>query len=185
MTKRASITVECTDGPVAQRAEDAFRLIYAEAFAAPPYNETEDDVTATFRRFRSQTRKRTFRGALARTESGEGVGMAFGYPLGSHTGWWDQLAEPVPDDMRREDGHRTFGFMELAVREPWRRQGVAGRLHDALICGTECERVLLNVRQDAKAAQSAYLSWGYRKIGEAHPWTGAELHDVLMLDLPR
>ncbi|MFI6049977.1 GNAT family N-acetyltransferase [Streptomyces violascens] len=183
MTSQGAITVERMDGSAAARAEDAFRLVYAETFAEPPYNESADDVTATFRRFRSQTRKSTFRAALARTEEGEAVGIAYGYLLGPKTGWWDQLTEPVPDEMRREDGHRTFGFMELAVRRPWHRQGVARRLHETLLDGVEAERVLLNVHPDSKAAQAAYRAWGYRKIGEARPWDDADLHDVMLLDL--
>ncbi|MGW1195319.1 GNAT family N-acetyltransferase [Streptomyces sp. NPDC002536] len=173
------------DGTAAAQAEDAFRLIYADAFAEPPYNETADDVAATFKRFRSQTRKATFRATLARTESGEPVGMAYGYPLGPNTGWWDQLTEPVPADMRREDGHRTFGLMELAVRAPWRGQGIARRLHNTLLDGVEAERVLLNVHPDSEAASGAYRAWGYCKVGDARPWEGADLHDVMLLDLGR
>ncbi|WP_327707356.1 GNAT family N-acetyltransferase [Streptomyces decoyicus] len=171
------------DGRAAAEAEDAFRLIYAEVFVQPPYNETERDVSATFRRFRSQTRKAAFLAALAHTEDGEPVGMAYGYPLTANTGWWDQLTEPVPEGMRREDGHRTFGLMELAVRGPWRGQGIARRLHETVLEGTDAERVLLNVHPDSKAASAAYRSWGYRKIGEARPWDDADLHDVMLLDL--
>jgi GNAT superfamily N-acetyltransferase len=171
------------DAPTAAEAENAFRLVYTEAFAEPPYNEGPDDVAAAFRRFRSLTRKATFRAALARAEDGEPIGMAYGYLLGPDTGWWDQLTEPVPADMRREDGHRTFGLMELAVRGPWRRKGVARRLHDSLCNGMEAERVLLNVDPASKAASTVYRVWGYRKIGESRPWRGAHLHDVMLLDL--
>ncbi|MEU5427859.1 GNAT family N-acetyltransferase [Streptomyces olivoreticuli] len=183
MTQQEAITVERLDGPAAAQAEGAFRLVYAEVFAEPPYGETEDNVTATFRRFRSQTRKRAFRGALARTDDGEPVGIAYGYLLGPNTGWWDQLVTPVPDDMRREDGHRTFGLMELALRTPWRGRGIARQLHYAVLNDVEAERVLLNVHPDSTTAQAAYRSWGYRKVGEARPWNGAELHDVMVLDL--
>ncbi len=81
--------------------------------------------------------------------------------------------------------HRTFGLIELAVRAPWRRLGVARRLHEAVLADATEERVLLNARPDVEAAQAAYRSWGYRKVGEAHPWDGAALHDVMVLDLPR
>jgi len=173
------------DGAAAGRAEGAFTLVYAEAFAEEPYGETPDSVEVNFRRFRSQVRKKTFRGALARTGDGEPVGIAYGYPLSPRTGWWDRLTTPVTDELRREDGRRTFGLMELAVRAPWRRLGVARRLHEAVLAdGTE-ERVLLNARPDVEAAQAAYRSWGYRKVGEAHPWDGADLHDVMVLDLSR
>lgn len=172
-----------TERPQALGLAQAFRVVYAEVFAEPPSSEGEDDVEATFRRFRSQTRRRTFRGALARIGDVEPVGMAYGYPLGANTGWWEQLTTPEDDDMRREDGHRTFGFMELAVRAHWRGQGVAQRLHDAVLDGVEAERVLLNVHPESKAAVAAYRAWGYRKVGEAHPWEGAEPHDVMLLDL--
>lgn len=177
------VTVEAVSGSEAAEVEDAFRLVYAEVFAERPYNETADDVAGAFRRFRSQTRKATFRGALARTTEGEPVGMAYGYRLAANTGWWDHLTVPVPQETRPEDGQLTFGLMEMAVRTGWRQQGVARRMHDALLSGSAEERVLLNVHPQSTAAQTAYRAWGYRKVGEARPWAGAELHDVMLLDL--
>ncbi|WP_326737578.1 GNAT family N-acetyltransferase [Streptomyces sp. NBC_01022] len=184
MRQQETFPIARMDGPAAAQVEDAFRLIYAEAFAESPYNETEDEVAAAFRHFPAQARKHTFRAALARTDDGEPVGMAYGFPLDPDTGWWDELTEPVSDDLRREDGLRTFGLMELAVRGPWRGQGIARRLHETLLDSMEAERVLLNVHPGGKAASAAYRAWGYRKIGEARPWgTGEDLHDVMILDL--
>ncbi|MEU1785956.1 GNAT family N-acetyltransferase [Streptomyces sparsogenes] len=183
MTVSEAIAVEHMDGPAAAKAEAEFRLVYAEVFAEEPYAETPESVDGNFRRFRSQVRKATFRGALARTAGGEPVGIAYGYPLSPSTGWWDRLITPASEELRREDGRRTFGLMELAVRAPWRRLGVARRLHEAVLDGTTAERVLLNARPDVEAAQAAYRAWGYRKVGEAHPWDGADLHDVMVLEL--
>ncbi|MFF3346526.1 GNAT family N-acetyltransferase [Streptomyces sp. NPDC002779] len=184
MTRRQTIAVAHLDGTAAGEAANAFRLIYAEAFAEPPYHETADDVAAAFRRFPAQTRNPTFRAALARTEDDEPIGMAYGHLLGPDAVWWDELTEPVPDDLRREDGHRTFGLLELAVREPWRGQGVARRLHTALLTTVGAERVLLNVHPAGRAASAAYRAWGYRKVGEGRPGGGgADLHDVMLLDL--
>ncbi|MFE9215985.1 GNAT family N-acetyltransferase [Streptomyces lavendulae] len=180
MSQSEHIGIEQLDGPAAALAEGAFRLVYAEAFAGPPYAETEADVSAAFRRFRTWTRKSTFRGVLAVTDDGEPVGMAYGYALGPQAGWWDQLTERVSEDMRREDGRRTFGLMEMAVRAAWRRQGVARRLHEALLTAVDAERVLLNVHPDSREAVAAYRSWGYRKVGDAHPWPGAPLYDVML-----
>ncbi|MFE0421154.1 GNAT family N-acetyltransferase [Streptomyces sp. NPDC058953] len=165
----------------AAREESAFTRVYAEAFGEPPYEKTADEVAANTRRFRSQVRKATFRAALARTYGGEPVGIAYGYPLSPATGWWDRLTTPVTPELRHEDGRRTFGLIELAVRAPWRRLGVAGRLHETVLRDAQEERVLLNARPDAAPAQAAYRSWGYRKIGETRPWDGAVLHDVLLL----
>ncbi|WP_327283539.1 MULTISPECIES: GNAT family N-acetyltransferase [unclassified Streptomyces] len=186
MPQQGIIAIERMDGAAAVRAGEAFRLIYAEAFAEPPYGETEEDVAAAFRRFPVQARKHGFRAVLARAEGdGEPIGMAYGFPLGPDTVWWDELTEPVPEAMRREDGRRTFGLMELAVRGPWRGQGVARRLHTALLLdAVGAERVMLNVNQASGEASAAYRAWGYRKIGEARPLVdGAELRDVMLLDL--
>jgi ribosomal protein S18 acetylase RimI-like enzyme len=177
------VAVQRLDGPAAATAECAFRLVYAEAFAEPPYGESEEDVAASFRRFRSQCRKTSFVGALAWDKGGEPAGMAYGYPLSHRTRWWDHLTVPVPDDMRREDGRRTFGLMELAVRSPWRRLGIARRLHQTLLQGTGADRVLLNVHPDGAPALAAYRAWGYAKVGEARPWAEADLHDVMVLNL--
>ncbi|MFF2198773.1 GNAT family N-acetyltransferase [Streptomyces sp. NPDC058157] len=174
------ISINQLAGSAATAAADSFRLIYAEVFAGPPYYETEEDVSAAFDRFRSRT---SVLAALATTDDGEPVGMAYGWLVPPQTDWWDRLTEPVPEDVRREDGRRTFGLMELAVRAPWRRQGVARRLHEALFATVDAERVLLNVHTENHAAITAYRSWGYRKLGDAHPWPGAPLHDVMLRPL--
>jgi ribosomal protein S18 acetylase RimI-like enzyme len=175
--------IERFNGEDAAGIEDELRQIYREAFAESPYHKTEVAAEANFRRFRTQVKKAGFRAVLARSDDHEPIGMAYGYPLLTTTGWWDTLTEPVPADVRREDGYRTFGLFELAVRPGWRRQHTATALHRALLDGLPQQRVLLNTRPDALAARTAYQSWGYQKIGESHPWTGAVLHDVLILDL--
>jgi len=157
--------------------------VYATVFGEAPYDKTPDDVAANTRRFRRQARKDSFRLALARDQDGTAVGIAYGYGLGPDTGWWATLTEPVERDLRREDGRRTFGLIELAVLPGHRRSGVGRALHAAVLHGGTHERVLLNARPDAASAQTLYRDLGYRRVGTAHPWEGAVLHDVLVLDL--
>lgn len=125
--------IERFDGEDAAWIEDKLRQIYREAFAEPPYDKTDQDVEANFRRFRAQVKKVGFRAVLARSDDGEPIGMAYGHPLPATTGWWDTLTEPAPADVRREDGHRTFGLFELAVRPAWHGQGVATAVHRTLL----------------------------------------------------
>ncbi|GAA1659815.1 hypothetical protein GCM10009830_00980 [Glycomyces endophyticus] len=177
------IVVEPMDAAAALAAVEAFTLVYAEVFAEPPYDEDAADVAAAFERFPTQTRRPGFAAALARTGTGEPVGMAFGHALTPETAWWDELTVPVPEAMRREDGERTFALMEFAVREAWRGRGVAQRLHTALLAQVRAERVLLNVHQEAAPAMRAYRSWGYERVGEAKAWGVGDLHDVMILTL--
>ncbi|MDH6140547.1 ribosomal protein S18 acetylase RimI-like enzyme [Kitasatospora sp. GP30] len=177
-----SVTVRLLDGRQTAELEVQLRTVFAEAFAEPPYGEGPADVERAFRRFRSQVRPTGFRAVVA-FDGETVVGMAYGYPLPVSTGWWDTVTEPVPEALRHEDGKRTFGLFELAVRPAWRRQGVATEMHHLLVDGIENQRVLLNSRPQATAAQAAYRAWGYRRVGEAIPWDGAVPHDVMILEL--
>ncbi|MBF9066935.1 GNAT family N-acetyltransferase [Streptacidiphilus sp. NEAU-YB345] len=170
------------DGAETTALEDQLREVFAEAFAEPPYGEGPADVDRAFRRFRSQARRKGFRAAVA-FDGDRVVGMAYGYPLSASTGWWDTLVEHVAAELRLEDGTRTFGLFELAVRPSWRRQGVATAMHRRLVAGLPNERVMLNTRPEATAAQAAYRAWGYRRVGAAVPWDGAAVHDVMVLVL--
>ncbi|MFI0741672.1 GNAT family N-acetyltransferase [Streptomyces sp. NPDC021100] len=166
--------VETMEGSAAVRVMDAFRLVYAETFAEPPYGETEADVTLTFDRFRGEAAHPAFRAALARTSAGEPAGMALGTALDRRSGWWDPYVAPA-------DRHRTFCLLELAVRAAHRRLGLARRLHDALLRTTDADRILLTVHHAAAPARAAYRSWGYRTIAEVDPWSNG-VHAVMLLD---
>ncbi|MEU9107369.1 hypothetical protein AB0D54_24070 [Streptomyces xanthophaeus] len=98
--------------------------------------------------------------------------MAYGHLLRPDTVWGDELPRPVPEEMWRQDGRRTFGLMESTVRGARRRRGMARRLHESLLGGIGAERVLLNVHTASRAASAACRAWGYRKVGETRPWGG-------------
>ena len=177
------VRIDVHRGPAAADFEAETSVVYATVFGEAPYDKTPDEVTANARRFRAQTRKDSFRLALARDGAGTAVGIAYGYGLGPNTGWWDALTEPVEQDLRREDGRRTFGLIELAVLPGHRRTGLGRALHAAVLHGGTHQRVLLNARPDAAPAQALYRDLGYRRVGTARPWVGAVPHDVLVLDL--
>ena len=96
------------------------------------------------------------------------------------------MLTPAPDGFADEHGGtRTFVLTEIMVREPWRRQGIARRLHDMLLEGRREERAILTVRQDNDAAHAAYASWGWRKVGLMHPFPDAPIYNTLVLPLAR
>lgn len=173
-----------TSGEAAQLLRDDIEPVIAAAFAEPPYNEVRDAGSPALTRFDAQTRKPGF--ALVTAEvGGEAVGLAFGYTLPATTGWWRDVLEPVDAETAREDGARSFGLFELAVRPDWQRRGIATGLHRKLLEGRTEQRVVLNCRPDAKAAQTAYKRWGYRRVSSTIPWKGAPVYDILLLDLER
>ncbi|GAA2648170.1 GNAT family N-acetyltransferase [Streptomyces vastus] len=181
----AEVTYERYEGPDGVRRLDAFLPAYEEVYAEPPYREGPRDVAEFIDHYQVHAQRPGFRLVLAR-EGDETVGFTYGYHLAPDTRWWKNLQDvQLPEDFTREDGRRTFVIIELAVRKPWRRRGIAGALHAQLLEGLDVERVTLTMRPEPEAApaQSAYAAWGYRKIGVSHPWDEAPLYDCMIREL--
>lgn len=178
------VTCERYEGEEEARAQlDAFLPAYEEVYADPPYNEGPSDVAAFIESYMVHTQRPGMRLVLAR-EGDEIVGFSYGYLLSADTTWWSNVQEPLPEEFVREDGARTWVILELAVRKPWRRRGIAAGLHAALLDGLSVERVTLTVRPEKEAApaQSAYAAWGYRRVGLSHPWDDAPFYDAMVLE---
>jgi len=179
------VTYERHAAAEAARQLDAFLHAYEEVYVEPPYCEGPSDVAEFMEHYQVQARRPGMRLVLAR-EGGEVVGFTYGYYLAPDTRWWDNLQDvKLPEDVTREDGRRTLVIIELAVRKPWRRRGIAAELHARLLEGVEAERATLTMRPEpgAAPAQSAYAAWGYRKVGVSHPWEEAPLYDCMIREL--
>lgn len=180
------VTYERYEGreAVAARLDD-FLSAYEEVYVEPPYSEGPSDVAAFIDHFLHHVHRPGIRLVLAR-DGEDVVGFTYGYLLPADTGWWTSIVDQeLPQEFTREDGTRTWVILELAVRKPWRRRGIAAALHAALLEGLEVERVSLTVRPEDEAApaQSAYAAWGYRSVGTAHPWDDAPYYRAMVLDL--
>lgn len=180
----SEVSVQRYDGPEAAGTLETFLPAYRDIYVEPPYCEGPQDVADFIGMFAVQAERPVFRVALAR-DADEVVGFAYGFCLPPDTGWWRNLREPAPAEFTAEDGQRTFAVIELAVRKPWRRQGIARRLHTALLEGLAAERVTLTVRPEPEAApaQAAYDSWGYRKLGASQPGDDAPEYEAMILRL--
>jgi ribosomal protein S18 acetylase RimI-like enzyme len=161
----------------AAHAEDLLAL-HAEVYGDQP----EDGFA---RRFRVLRRQPGFVLAEAR-HGGYLVGYAFGAPLRPSTSWWRELTTPLPEEVTTEHPGRTFALVELAVRPSWRRQGIAGALHDLILEDRPEERATLTVQPAATAAQNAFRKWGWRKVARTRDGEpGSPVSDVLVTTLPR
>ncbi|WP_433341771.1 GNAT family N-acetyltransferase [Streptomyces sp. CA-253872] len=179
-------TARTYEGAEITRRLDDFIGAYEEVYSDPPYSEGPRDVADFIESYRRQARRDGARLALAH-DGDELIGFAFGFPLPSDTRWWQNVeGVALPADFTREDGRRTFAVIELAVRKPWRRRGVARGLHDRLLDGTGIERSTLTVRPEPEAlpAQAAYRSWGYTVVGTSHPWDTAPYYTAMVRPLP-
>ncbi|MEU8543018.1 GNAT family N-acetyltransferase [Streptomyces sp. NPDC048717] len=179
------LTYERYEGEEAAGQLDAFLPAYEEVYADPPYSEGPSDVAAFIEHYLVHVRRKGMRLVIARDDQTNVIGFTYGYLLPADSPWWSNVDANLADDFTREDGTRTWVILELAVRAPWRRRGIAAALHTALLDGLNVERVTLTVRPEPEAApaQAAYKAWGYRSVGVSHPWEEAPYYRTMILDL--
>jgi GNAT superfamily N-acetyltransferase len=177
------IVVRLQDGAATTLQVADLHALHADVYAEPPYQRV-DDARSFAERFRVQRRQPGFVLAAAQ-RGGYLIGYAAGMPLRPSTSWWRDLTTPLPSDMTAEYPGRTFALVELLVRASWRRQGIGRALHELILENRREERATLTVLPTATAAQSAFHSWGWRKVARtraADP--GSSVLDVLVVTLP-
>jgi GNAT superfamily N-acetyltransferase len=172
------VTLRRLDGRQAAAGGDELQAVHREVYGGAGYG-------ALFAgRFRVWCRQRGF--ALAEARHGDYlVGFAAGLPLRPATSWWQELTTPLPAEVTTEHPGRTFAVTELLVRAAWRRQGIAGSLHDLVLDGRPEERATVAVPPGATAAQSAFRTWGWSKVARTRGLChGSPALDVLVIALP-
>lgn len=112
------------------------------------------------------------------------IGYMFGYTLPADSRWWHGLRGDVDSALFTETGRRTFAVTDLLVRPPWRRRGYARALHDTLLLPRPEARATLLVLPDNIPARTAYLAWGWHKLGELQPFDDAPVFDAMVRELP-
>jgi GNAT superfamily N-acetyltransferase len=172
------ITFSKLDGGQAAAHGDELQAVHREVYG-------EADHEASFAgRFRVWRRQQGF--VLAEARHGDYlVGFAAGMPLRPSTSWWKDLTTPLPAEVTTEHPGRTFALTELLVRASWRRQGIAGSLHDLILDGRPEERATLVIPPGATAAQKAFREWGWSRVARTRgPHHGSHVLDVLVIALP-
>jgi GNAT superfamily N-acetyltransferase len=172
------ITFDKLDGGQAAAHEDELQAAHREV-----YGEAGHEASFA-RRFRVWRRQPGFVLVEAR-HGGYLVGFAAGMALRPSTSWWKDLTAPLPAEVTTEHAGRTFALTELLVRASWRRQGIAGSLHDLILDGRPEERATLVLPPGATAAQKAFPEWGWSRVARTRgPHHGSPVLDVLILALP-
>jgi GNAT superfamily N-acetyltransferase len=192
------IVLKRYDASGARANRAALVAVYAEVYAAQLDNPFYS-VERFGERFEGQTARPGFAlvtahsavqedGAASNGTGAAGgfddlLGYAYGMPLAPTTLWWDGLLDPLSAELLVEDGTRTFAINEIMVRAPWRRRGIAKRLHDALLADRQEKRATLLVDPSNAPARAAYASWGWIDLTTIRPFPDAPVYQSLLLDL--
>lgn len=93
------------------------------------------------------------------------VGFVYGY-RGAEGQWWhDRVSAALGAEGTARwlaPGH--FEFTELHVRREYRRRGLGGRLHDAVLDGLVAPTAVLSTQTDNEPALALYRDRGWRVI---------------------
>lgn len=156
--------------------------LYGEVYE----KEIAEDPFFSVERFEQRLRGHSSRPgweAVVAYDGGEAAGYAYAAPLPERTGWWSHMLTPLPDEETREDGTRTLALFELMVRAPWRKTGLAQRIHEELLTGRREERVTLLVEPGHPKVKALYERWGYRHIGDQQPFPDAPVYATMLRNL--
>ncbi|MFJ2819222.1 GNAT family N-acetyltransferase [Streptomyces sp. NPDC091279] len=72
---------------------------------------------------------------------------------------------------------------EVVVRPSWRKQGIADRLHEALLKERTEDLAVLLVDVTHPKVRELYQSWGYAKAGEQQPFADSPVYALMIEDL--
>lgn len=111
------------------------------------------------------------------------IGFAFGNPRDKSAEIWELVSTALPDVDVPATPDPVYIFRELNVRPDWQRRGVGRALHDALLAPRPESLADLLVRPD-NLARLAYLSWGWRKLGEQQPFPDSPVFEEMVRELP-
>jgi ribosomal protein S18 acetylase RimI-like enzyme len=169
------------DGPGIRERKDDLLTVYREAYAdrlGMPFYAPE----RYWERIERGSHREGVRLVTGRVRD-ELVGITLGAVLPADTGWWAGFRGTADPDLVRETGSRTFVINEIQVRPGWRRRGYARAMTDALLEGLSVERVTLLVRAENTPAYTAYLSWGFRVVGQMQPLADSPLYESMVKEL--
>lgn len=170
-------------GPSTAAAQvDIVSDLYAAAFFPPPHNQGPTELSRMVEAWPNRLTAPGFRLVIAEHD-GEAIGGIYGHQLLPDTKWWDGAVEALPDDVSTERGGRTLAIIDMMVREPWRRHGVAEALHGHLLVDRTEERVTLLVDPINEPAKRAYTKWGYQTVGQIQPFPDAPKFEAMVKHL--
>jgi GNAT superfamily N-acetyltransferase len=158
---------------------DTVADLYAVAFFPPPHNQGPTELARMVEAWPRRLTAPGFRLVVAE-HGGQAIGCIYGHQLLPGTKWWEGALEPLPENLTSERDGRTLAIIDMMVRDPWRRRGLAQALHGHLLVGRTEERVTLLVDPINEPARRAYRKWGYELVGRLQPFPDSPKFEAMI-----
>jgi len=177
----AELTIECHNSQGMRRLKNELLAVYEEVYVER-LNNPFFTPERFWGRLEGYASRDGFRLVTARLGS-ELIGFTLGETLPEGSGWWRGFKGDINPELLNETGKRTFAINELMVRPAWRRRRYAKRLSAALLEGRTEERATLLVRAENTPAYTAYLSWGFKVLGQVKPFEDSPTYEAMVREL--
>ncbi len=165
---------------------------YRAAFSAPPYNESEADVSRFVDFFASHIERAGFTCFAAReipagnNKTGQVVGWAHGYTCQPGQWWYDTVSRKLAGGAVQRWMVEAFELVELGVRPSHQGCRLGSRLHDALFQHIPHDTALLSTMTGRTVARHLYNRRGWQPLIEPFHFPGVKRpYAILGLDVKR
>lgn len=160
----------------AEAQREAMADVYVEAYGGVPGEEFRDRQDF-LRRFAEDVQNPGFEMVIA-SASGL-VGCAYGFRADRSGTWWQGFGDAFPAELEELTASgQVFVVAEMMVLPAYRRDHVATRLRDEVLSRCEAALAIALIAPDNGPAQSMCQAWGWQKLGQLQPVSGASPLDV-------
>ncbi|QXQ09386.1 GNAT family N-acetyltransferase [Paeniglutamicibacter sp. Y32M11] len=153
------------------------------SFAAPPYNESPDELQSIDQWGREKLASPGGRLVAARHD-GHLVGFALSQRLDQDSSWLRRLNAMLPTLDAEISPSRTVIIQELAVDENFRGRGIAKQCIRELLSSRTEQDAVLGVFGQASQVREIYRHWGFSELGTSPIYGGTVTLHTLHRKLP-
>ncbi|MYV98689.1 hypothetical protein [Streptomyces sp. SID3343] len=98
------------------------------------------------------------------------AGCTYGFPPRRASGWWTGFRGELADDVAElASAGSVFVIIDMMVVPQQRRRGLATRMQERLLAGTDATFAAARVNRDNHAALAAFRAWDWSRLGEWQP----------------
>jgi GNAT superfamily N-acetyltransferase len=183
LTSAQALQIELCDAATTLQLRDSILPVYLAA-----HHDQQSDPWATPERFWQRLEElyaptKDF-GLVCGWLDTTMIGYAFGSVRDNTSEIWERVRSALPGIPAAPQAEPVYIFREFAVHPGYQGKGHGRAIHDALLSSRPETLAHLLVRLDNARATAAYVSWGWRMIGETRPFPDSPIMNEMVLPLP-
>lgn len=156
-------TVKHLDAKAAAAMRDSVVEVYRSVYSLPPYNESENQITAFSNSWETRTSKAGFLFVGAFDKQEKLVGLSYGWRSVVGDAWNSLLAKQLGNSSEKWLSD-CFEFVDLAVKPETQGAGLGRELTQNLFALTKAKTAILLTHQSTTRASEMYVRNGWERL---------------------